>query len=332
MNHKSKALVIGSNSFSGASFVKYLLSMGEQVIGCSRSPEPIDALLPYRLNNLADGFSFFQYDLNNDLNHIERLLDKEKPTHVYNFAAQSMVGQSWDFPEDWFMTNVVSSIKLHNILRQKYYLVRFIHVTTPEVYGSCTGFVNESQAFNPSTPYAVSRACADMSLKTFFDVHNFPVVSTRAANVFGEGQQLYRIIPKTILSILTGQKVMLHGGGYSERSFIHIDDVSDATYKIGKNGVNGETYHISTGRIISIRDLVKMICTMMSADFEQLCVDTGDRAGKDATYSLDSTKLKTNLAWQDKISLELGIERTIAWMKANIESLKHQQSSYIHKA
>jgi len=332
MNHKSKALVIGSNSFSGASFVKYLLSMGEQVIGCSRSPEPIDALLPYRLNNLADGFSFFQYDLNNDLNHIERLLDKEKPTHVYNFAAQSMVGQSWDFPEDWFMTNVVSSIKLHNILRQKDYLDRFIHVTTPEVYGSCTGFVNESQAFNPSTPYAVSRACADMSLKTFFDVHNFPVVSTRAANVFGEGQQLYRIIPKTILSILTGQKVMLHGGGYSERSFIHIDDVSDATYKIGKNGVNGETYHISTGRIISIRDLVKMICTMMSADFEQLCVDTGDRAGKDATYSLDSTKLKTNLAWQDKISLELGIERTIAWMKANIESLKHQQSSYIHKA
>jgi dTDP-glucose 4,6-dehydratase len=332
MSYNSKVLVIGSNSFSGASFVKYLLSMGEQVIGCSRSPEPIKALLPYRLNNLADGFSFFQYDLNNDLNHIERLLDKEKPTHVYNFAAQSMVGQSWDFPEDWFMTNVVSSIKLHNILRQKDYLDRFIHVTTPEVYGSCTGFVNESQAFNPSTPYAVSRACADMSLKTFFDVHNFPVVSTRAANVFGEGQQLYRIIPKTILSILTGQKVMLHGGGYSERSFIHIDDVSDATYKIGKNGVNGETYHISTERIISIRDLVKMICKMMSADFDQLCVDTGDRAGKDATYSLDSTKLKTNLAWQDKISLELGIERTIAWMKANIESLKHQQSSYIHKA
>jgi len=332
MSQNAKVFVIGSNSFSGASFVKYLLSKGEQVIGCSRSPEPIDALLPYRHNNFADGFSFFQYDLNNDLNHIERLLDKEKPAHVYNFAAQSMVGQSWDFPEDWFMTNVVSSIKLHNILRQKDYLDRFIHVTTPEVYGTCTGFVNESQAFNPSTPYAVSRACADMSLKTFFDVHNFPVVSTRAANVFGEGQQLYRIIPKTILSILTGQKVMLHGGGCSERSFIHIDDVSDATYKIGKNGVNGETYHISTERIISIRDLVKMICTMMSADFDQLCVDTGDRAGKDATYSLDSTKLKTNLAWQDKITLEVGIERTIAWMKANIESLKHQQSSYIHKA
>ena len=221
--------VIGSNSFSGASYCKFLLEQGYQVIGISRSLEPVDALLPYSWVNGANKVNFFQLDINHDLAQIENLFDKLKPSHIYNFAAQSMVGQSWDYPEHWFMTNVVSTIKLHNMLRYKDYLDKYIHISTPEVYGICSGYIDESQVFNPSTPYAVSRAAADMSLKTFFDVHQFPVISTRAANVYGEGQQLYRIIPRTILYIILGKKLSLHGGGHSERSFIHIDDVSNAT-------------------------------------------------------------------------------------------------------
>ncbi|MER2492195.1 GDP-mannose 4,6-dehydratase [Catenovulum sediminis] len=328
----SPIFVIGSNSFSGASFVKYLLQMGHAVIGCSRSEQPIDALLPYKLQTgTLTNFSFFQYDINSNLDLIERLIDKYKPSYIYNFAAQSMVGQSWDYPEHWFMTNTVSTVKLHNILRKKDFIDRYIHISTPEVYGSCSGFVDESQALNPSTPYAVSRAAADMSLKTFFNVHQFPYVATRAANVYGAGQQLYRIIPKTILSILQGDSLQLHGGGLSERSFIHIDDVCNATYKIGVDGELGHTYHISTNRVISIKYLVKTICSMMGADYGQLCQVTEDRAGKDAAYLLDSGKLRESLNWSEQISLENGLESTISWLSQNFSDLKRQPSIYIHK-
>ncbi len=238
-----KILVIGSNSFSGSSFCAFALKQGAHVLGTSRSAEPVDALLPYKWSDHAR-FQFHQLDLNQDLPAINALIAKEKPSYVVNFAAQSMVAESWENPADWFLTNAVSTIKLHNELRQLNFLKRYVHISTPEVYGSCSGFVTEDNPFNPSTPYAVSRAAADMSLRTFYQAYQFPVVSTRAANVYGPGQQLYRIIPRTILFILMGKKIQLHGGGHSTRSFIHIDDVSDATWKIMLSGQNGDTYHI----------------------------------------------------------------------------------------
>ncbi|TDF39452.1 NAD-dependent epimerase/dehydratase family protein [Alteromonadaceae bacterium M269] len=323
--------VIGSNSFSGSSFCKHLLKLGYEVIAISRSAEPVFALAPHQWVQEAS-VQFHQLDINHHLEEIEALLDTRKPSHIYNFAAQSMVGQSWEFPEHWFMTNAVSTIKLHNLLRFKDYLERYIHITTPEIYGSCSGFVSEDHPYNPSTPYAVSRAAADMSLKTFFDVHQFPVVSTRAANVYGEGQQLYRIIPKTIISILTGEKLPLHGGGHSERSFIHIDDVSEATLKIGEKGVLGDCYHISTLDTISIRGLVQKICDSLSVNFDDVCDIVGDRPGKDAAYLLDATKLRTTLDWQDKITLDVGLEQTVDWVKNNLTELSKQPTSYIHKA
>ncbi|WJG10587.1 GDP-mannose 4,6-dehydratase [Aliiglaciecola sp. LCG003] len=322
--------VIGSNSFSGASFCKHMLEQGYEVIALSRSAQPIKALLPYKWGD-STKLNFHQLDINHDLENIEQLLDNRQVGNVYNFAAQSMVGQSWEFPEHWFMTNAVSTIKLHNILRHKDYLDKYIHISTPEVYGSVSGFVNESQNFNPSTPYAVSRAAADMSLKTFFAVHDFPVVTTRAANVYGPGQQLYRIIPKTVLSIMMGRKLPLHGGGVSERSFIHIDDVSSATQSIGEQGTNGDTYHISTLDTVSIRQLVELICQKMQRDIHQVCEISADRPGKDAAYLLDSSKVRNEFAWHDKISLEQGIEQTIDWAKLNFEQLKSMPLDYIHK-
>ena len=176
--------VIGSNSFSGASFVDFALQQNVKVIGTSRSSEPINAMLPYKWRNHSN-FAFHMLDLNKDLQGITDILHAVKPKHVVNFAAQSMVGESWQNPQDWFMTNVVSTIKLQDVLRKCDFLDRYVHVSTPEVYGSCSGFVDENFPFNPSTPYAVSRAAADMSLRTFRAAYNFPVVTTRAANVYG---------------------------------------------------------------------------------------------------------------------------------------------------
>jgi dTDP-glucose 4,6-dehydratase len=322
--------VIGSNSFSGASFVDFALQQGVNVIGTSRSVEPIDAMLPYKWCDHSK-FAFHKLDLNKDLQGITDLLHAVKPKHVVNFAAQSMVGESWQNPQDWFMTNVVSTIKLHDVLRKCDFLERYVHVSTPEVYGSCSGFVDENFPFNPSTPYAVSRAAADMSLRTFHATYNFPVVTTRAANVYGPGQQLYRIIPRTILFILLGRKLQLHGGGVSTRSFIHMADVSDATWKIMQNGHNGDTYHISTSEVVSIRELVKRICAKLNVSFEDHVEMVGERMGKDSAYHLDSNKVRTELGWTDRIALDQGLDECIAWVRNNFEPLKASNYDYTHK-
>ena len=323
-------LIIGSNSFSGATFANFLLQKGDMVLGTSRSQEPIDSFLPYKWHEHTN-FKFYNLDLNQHLAEITELIYELKPRFVINFAAQSMVGESWHNPSDWFMTNVVSTIKLHDVLRKCDFLKRYVHVSTPEVYGSCSGFVDEDFPFNPSTPYAVSRAAADLSLRTFSAAYDFPVVTTRAANVYGPGQQLYRIIPRTILFILLGRKLQLHGGGTSTRSFIHMRDVCDATYKIMNNGHNGHTYHISTSEVVSIRALVERICDKLGANFQDHVELVGDRLGKDSAYHLDSTKLHRELGWQDTISLEQGLDECIAWVQRNLDILKKQPIDYQHK-
>lgn len=246
----SKVLVLGSNSFSGASFCSFLVQQGIDTVGASRSPELDEVYLPYRWGSPSGNFRFEQIDLNHDLDELIALINKERFSTIVNFAAQSMVGQSWDHPEDWMTTNVVSGAKLAEKLRHLDFLDKYVHVTTPEVYGSTDGWIKEDTPFNPSTPYAVSRAAGDMTFKIYHEAFDLPIVSTRAANVYGQGQRLYRIIPRTILSILTDKKLQLHGGGVSTRSFIHMDDVSPATWAIAQEGTIGETYHISTPRIV----------------------------------------------------------------------------------
>jgi len=324
-------LVLGSNSFSGASFVDHLLKEGALVIGVSRSPEPHRAFLPYRWSGRDKNFRFFRLDLNRDFNAIGDLVASEKPPYIINFAAQSMVAESWQHPEHWFQTNVVSTIRLHDRLRSFDFLKKYVHVSTPEVYGSTSGTVREDAPFNPSTPYAVSRAAADMSLRTFFAAYNFPVAFTRAANVYGPGQQLYRIIPRTILAVRLGTKLKLEGGGVSERSFIHIRDVADATLKIAENGRPGEAYHIATDRVVSIRALVTMTCERLGARFEDHVELAAERRGKDSAYRLDTGKIRGELGWRDRISLEAGIDETIAWVDRFLPDLRKQPMQYVHK-
>ena len=325
-------LIIGSNSFSGASFVRHLLHAGHDVIGISRSAEPNAAYLPYRLDTATQSaFEFHQMDLNSDLHLICDLLNDCRPECVVNFAAQGMVGESWLTPEDWYQTNVVAQVKLHDQLRRMAFLERYVHVSTPEVYGSTQSWTQEHLHFAPSSPYAVSRAACDLHLMSFFNAYGFPVIFTRAANVYGPGQPLYRIIPRAVIAALTKETMDLHGGGHSERCFIHIDDVAAATERITLKGTPGETYHISTRDPVSIRRLVEMIADRYGLTLEQLATETQDRLGKDDSYLLDSTKLQTELNWSPKISLESGLQSVMDWASQHLSFLSNEPRSYQHR-
>ena len=331
MIKEKKCLVIGSNSFSGSSFVDHLLNQKFNVYGCSRSKLIDNVFLPHSSSIKKNNFNFYQIDINKDLTKLINLINKNEIPYIVNFSAQSMVAESWDNPSHWFNTNVISTINLHNELKNLKFLKRYVHVSTPEVYGNCTGSVDESFNFNPSTPYAVSRAAADMSLNTFGKAYEFPYVITRAANVYGPHQQLYRIIPRTILYLMLGKKLQLHGGGLSKRSFIHINDVCDATLKIMLKGQNNNTYHISTTKIVTIKSLVQKICKKLNLNLDENVEIVGERLGKDSNYSLDSTKLRNNLSWNDKVKLDDGIEKCINWVSDNLSILKKQPHEYIHK-
>ena len=324
-------LVIGSNSFSGASFCAHLMRQGRDVIGVSRSEEVAFPCRPYGWNKTTGSFRFEQIDINHDLDRLEAILRETRPAYVANFAAQSMVGESWQNPDHWMQTNAVATVQLFERLRHLDWLERYVHVTTPEVYGSTAGWVTEDHAYNPSTPYAVSRAAGDMALSAWHKAYGLPFVATRAANVYGPGQQLYRIIPRTILYALTGQTLQLHGGGHSERSFIHIDDVSAATLAAAERGTSGETYHISTTEQISIRGLVEMILARLGKPFEDSVEIVGDRLGKDQSYMLDSTRLREAFGWRDEIGLEEGVAQTIQWVERHLDALLNLPQKYVHK-
>jgi dTDP-glucose 4,6-dehydratase len=170
-----------------------------------------------------------------------------------------------------------------------------------------------------------------MLFKIYRETFGLPVVSTRAANVYGPGQPLYRIIPRTLFFLLTGRTLELHGGGVSTRSFIHIDDVSKATWQIAQHAPVGETYHVSTGRIIAIKDLVSLICEKLNKPVAGHVKVVGERLGKDSAYWLKSEKLRSELAWADTISLEQGLDDTLAWAQTNLAALKTQPMHYMHK-
>lgn len=326
----ARFLVIGSNSFSGSHFVRHLLDRDHEVVGVSRSKEPDPVFLAHRWGD-DRGFRFRRIDLNHDLDALMDVVAEERPTHVVNFAAQGMVAQSWEHPDHWYRTNVVAQALLHERLRRLDHLEKYVHVTTPEVYGSTDDWMPETTAFAPSTPYAVSRAACDLHLLALHDAYGYPVVFTRAANVYGPGQQLYRIAPRTMLFSRSGRRLQLHGGGASSRSFIHISDVCEATRLVALDGTDGQTYHVSTEVAVTVRELVERICVMTGTPFEELVEVAGERLGKDQAYLLDTTAIRRDLGWSDDVDLDQGLADTLRWVDGNLDRLRTMSTDYVHR-
>jgi len=331
MSKPGTVLVLGSNSFSGSNFVDSLLTAGYKVLGISRSSEVEMEFSGYGKNINLLNFTFHQLDINLDFERIVDLSIAANVREAVNFSAQSMVAQSWITPEDWYETNVVGMSKFLRALSRLTSLEKFINFSTPEVYGTTDEWIEENFDFYPTTPYAISRAAGDFHLNGLWQTFGFPVIFTRAANVYGPGQQLYRVIPRAILSGLLGMRIPLQGGGTSIRSFIHIDDVSKALLAILEAGRIGESYHISTNRLVSIKELLEIIALHLEVKFLDLVEVAPERAGKDFAYKLSSRKLRTELGWSDTINLEKGIDKTIDWARANLEVLASQSAEYHHK-
>lgn len=330
MTEKTRVAVIGSNSFSGSDFVDLLLEEGRfEVLGISRSPEKSALFLPYKKRE-GGQFTFLQADLNHDLDGVVRALDAFRPTYIVNFAAQSEVGPSWEHPTQWFQTNAVAITALADALKDRPWLVRYLHISSPEVYGSCEGTVREDGALNPSTPYAASKAAGDLSLWTFHKNYQLPVVMIRGTNVYGPHQQLHKIIPRSAIYLKQGRTIELHGGGAAVKSFIHIRDVSRGELAAMEEGIPGETYHLSPDRGVAVRDVVKSVCDAMGTDFVASTKTVAERLGQDKAYVIDSSKARRAFGWTPQVTLDQGIAQVVDWVNANWEEIREQTLEYVH--
>lgn len=328
---RKKVVVIGSNSFSGSDFIDLLLDKKRfQVIGVSRSPEKSPVYLPY-LRLKISPYQFQQLDINRDQTKLRHLFNSFKPQYIVNFAAQSEVAPSWNHPEHWFNTNVVALAGFTNFLKDAPYLKRFIQISSPEVYGTCNGIVKENAPLNPSTPYAASKAAADLYLLTLFKNFKFPLIIIRSTNVYGPRQQLYKIIPRSIISLKKNRPIFLHGGGKAVKSYIHIRDISRGTLMVMEHGSMGDIYHLSPDTGIAVCNVVKFICQELNMNFQKAIKTTVERPGQDAAYVIDSTKVRKAFGWHPQIDLKRGVKEVVDWIEANWQTIKDLPIEYIHK-
>lgn len=327
-----KILILGSNSYAGTAFVKYLLKKKYKVFSTSRSSEKKSPFNIYKENINYQNYKFQKIDINRgeDLNNLKKMIKKNKVHVIVDFGSQSMVGQSWETPEDWVRTNCLGKL---NLLRNLSEIkgIKYIRISTPEVYGNNIKKINENDKIYPSTPYAITQATADFFTFAYTKFKSLNSITLRFANFYGPGQQLYRIIPKTIISILKKKKLNIHGDGSSLRSFIYADDFCESIILAIKNGKKNEVYNISPSREISILNLVKLICKLMKYDEKKLIIFSKDRVGKDSRYMMNNYKARKKLKWKSKTSLENGLKKTIIWHIENFSKLKKFNTSYIHK-
>lgn len=329
-----KVAVLGSNAFTSGHFIDHLLrETPAEVLGVSRSPEYDPVFLPFLYRQPRPArYRFHQLDMNRDLEAIMRLLDQFEPDVVVNYASQGEVRNSWRWPEQWYQTNCVGVVRLAEQLRTRPYLKRYVSISTPEVYGASAGRVKENQTYDPSTPYAAAKLAGDLHLQCLFKRHGFPVVYTRAANLYGIHQQLYRIIPRAVIYVKLGRTIQLHGEGKARRAFIHARDVADLTWRAICNGRAGEVYHCAPDDgLRSIAEVVRLVCERMGRDFETCTERIPENFGQDACFDLDATKARTELAWRPAVDFAEGVQDVIDWIESNWDFIRSQPLEYVHK-
>jgi dTDP-glucose 4,6-dehydratase len=327
----ARVVVFGSNSFAGGDFVDLLLETGRyDVLGISRSPEKIPALRAYA-GRPRDRFTFRQADLNRGGPDVEDALAAFEPEFAVNFAAQGDDVASWMHPRDFFATNCTALAGLVERFTARPGLRRFLQISSSSVYPNVPGVSSEETPVAPGSPYGVSKAAADLLLLAFHARTGFPSQIVRPPNIYGPYQDLFRIIPKSIVALKRGQQIELHGGGHAVRAYLHVRDASRAVLAVLERGAAGEIYNVAPDAEYSIREIVATVCELLGCDFATSTHDAGDRIAQQSGMLLDSSKIRTALGWSPAVTLRDGIAGVKAWIEREWDELAREPVAYAHK-
>ena len=320
-----KLLVTGGLGFIGSNFIRKLLTENSdyEIIN-------VDAeLFGANQKNLSDIENSEKYHFEKG-NITNRKFIEEQITKcdaVINFAAESFVDRSINDANPFLVSNIRGAFTILDIItKQK---KRMIQISTDEVFGSlATGTADEYSKFNPSSPYAATKAAAELLINSYSVTFSSDVIITRCTNNYGPRQFPEKLIPKTIILANHNKKIPIYGNGTNVRDWIYVDDHCDAVLLALLKGKRGESYNISANNEIDNITIVKQILEMMNKS-EDLIEFVEDRPGHDFRYSMDSTKISNELGWKTKSNFKDGLEKTIQWYLDNPEMLMNTSSTIL---
>ena len=236
---------------------------------------------------------------------------------VINFAAESHVDRSINGASDFVETNIVGVQVLLDAIKGSGRKIRFLQVSTDEVYGSIeSGSWTEDWPLQPNSPYSASKASGELLARSYNKTHGMDVVITRCSNNYGTHHFPEKLIPLFITNLIEGKKVPVYGTGMNVRDWLHVDDHCRGMYQVLMKGRSGEVYNIGGGRELTNNEITSLILEAVGAD-ESSIEYVEDRKGHDFRYSVDWTKINRELGYVPQVKFEDGLRETIQWYRDN---------------
>lgn len=305
-------LITGGAGFIGSNFIRLLL--GETNYNIVN----IDALsFAGNLKNTQDFASNSRYKFINgnicNKSLINQVINEYSIDAIVNFAAETHVDRSILSPSDFIQSNIVGvEVLLEAVIENQ--ISRFIQISTDEVYGSAnlSESFDEGSQLHPSSPYSASKASADLLIQSFNKSYNTPTVIVRPTNNFGEYQHIEKFIPLAIMCVMNNKLIPIYGTGENRRDWLYVGDNCRAILSVLENGKSGEIYNISANNEKSNNEIADIILKYFGKGREMIKF-VGDRPAHDFRYSIDSSKIKQELAWMPAYSFDEAMNRTILW-------------------
>ena len=317
-----KIIVTGGLGFIGSNLIELLIKKNYKVLNIDKVTYSSNFYNNKEFIN-SKNYKFIKCDIKDK--RIKKILFEYKPNCIFNLAAETHVDRSIDNPENFINSNIVG---VYNLLENfkiysKKFNTRLIHISTDEVYGDIlTGRSSESYPYQPSSPYAASKAASDHLVSSYVRTYKLDAVISNCSNNYGPYQFPEKLIPKLITNIFSNKELPIYAKGLNSREWIYVLDHCEALFKLYLKGKKGESYNVGTGENLRNIDLVKKIIKCC----KNLKINIGkkvkvkfvkDRPGHDFRYALDSKKVKKNLKWKPKTKFDQGLMKTISWYLNN---------------
>jgi len=303
-----RILVTGGAGFIGSAFVRYAVKKRLRISVYDKLTYAADVK---RLAECRKKISFYKADICSRV-RLEQVFRKEQPQAVVHFAAETHVDRSIRDPAVFMETNCLGTQALLDTAK-KFGVARFVYISTDEVYGEIEkGTFNEESPLSPNSPYAASKAAADLLLSSYMRTYGFPAIIIRPCNNYGPWQYPEKLVPLAILKLFRGEKVPVYGHGTNVREWLYGEDCAEGIWQALQKGDIGQVYNLGSGQESKNIDTVKLILKSLNKDL-RMFEFVKDRPGHDLRYSLDSGKLYKVCGWKPKIRLAQGIGHTIDW-------------------
>ena len=308
-----KILVTGGLGFIGSNFILKILNEKQK-----NSVINVDAeLFGSNHQNLEsvknhENYRFVKGNITN--RHLMEDLISECDA-VVNFAAESFVDRSIADANPFLVSNIRGTFTILDIIKEQ--KKRLVQISTDEVFGSLQSTTaQENSRFNPSSPYAATKAAAELLVNSYIVTYDCDCVITRCTNNYGSRQFPEKLIPKTLILANQNKKVPIYGKGKNIRDWIFVDDHCEAVYKVLLKGKSGESYNISANNEVDNLTIVKKILEILDKP-QDLIKSVEDRPGHDFRYSLDSSKVRSQLNWSENTNFDDGLKKTVDWYLSN---------------